>query len=129
MENVHNGKKYPCSICDRKLSSQCNLRRHIKSNHPPDGRKKFDCEICGKTYDLYTLKNHVKIYHSEEENVHRCEPCDKTFNFRDTFLKHYKSVHEGVKFKCEYCSKEIKTVLKLRRHIVSCHHSNMKVDK
>ena len=82
------GKKFEisnnnCFKCDKKFSSQSNLKRHIESMHP---KVAFPCKKCGKNFtQKYRLFLHLKNYHKKRENV--TKNLGKTEKIIPDFLK------------------------------------------
>ena len=60
-ENIHEGKKYPCDICDKHFTQKIVLRRHKDSVH--EG-KKYECDKCDKQF---TQKDHLRRH---KDSIH-----------------------------------------------------------
>ena len=55
-------KSYSCKLCNMKISTKCNLKRHIVGVH--EGKKAFKCFACNACFsDKYDLARHVEKKH------------------------------------------------------------------
>ena len=53
---------YQCDLCEKKLTSEPNLKRHTIRFHS-DNEKTFKCDICGNSYPYKTdLKRHYNTH-------------------------------------------------------------------
>ena len=55
------------------------------------------------------------------ERSHQCKQCDETFRYIENLHLHTKKVHEGIKFKCNQCGKELFNNRGLKRHLLKSH--------
>ena len=51
----------------------------------------------------------------------KCDKCDKSFAGKHFLAQHKAYVHEGMVFKCPYCSKECAEKSTLKRHLKKSH--------
>merc|ERR1712117_373895 len=65
-----------------------------------------------KTYS--TLRSHVKVVHSSDENL-KCKHCGKKFRCESS-RKSHEAFHEDPKFQCRHCPKKLKTLKNLVSH-------------
>ena len=49
--------------------------------------------------------------------------CDNNAALKDTLRRHKEAVHEGVKYKCTICRKEMTAKANLTRHIQTAHEA------
>ncbi|KAG5669535.1 hypothetical protein PVAND_017422 [Polypedilum vanderplanki] len=101
-ENSHQNKKAKekdenvCNFCQKNLSSNCTLRRHMK------------------------------IYHSSKISlpVYCCDHCDLKFIKKGSLISHLKSKHQKgkeIKFECDFDGKIFDSKAKIYSHMKACH--------
>ena len=95
-ENVHEGIRYKCELCEQSYTQKFFLKKHKKEAHdildtPPP-----------PIVDPNTSK---KIYEDGKKDKH-CSLCDKSFVTTQTLRNHMETIHEGLKHKCPHCDKE-----------------------
>merc|ERR1712020_746861 len=77
--HVHEGVKgVICNICGKSISSEYNLKVHLKNFHE-NGDEKVDCKICGELFRPKSLQLHIETVH-EKKKDHLCKLCGKTFS-------------------------------------------------
>ena len=115
--------EFPCSQCEKKYSSKCQLNHHIKSAHVLEPSP---CEICGKIFDNPTkLTAHFKTMHSAKKPERKpkrknksdwtCPICSKVV-IADNKWSHLQ-VHKEPKFTCDICGKKIRTKNNFDQHM------------
>ena len=55
------------------------------------------------------------------EKDHQCKICNEAFRYIENLHLHTKKVHEGIKFKCHQCGKELFNNRGLKRHLLKSH--------
>ena len=98
------------------------LKLHHKKEHPDEELIYHNCNICGKEfYSPFALASHVERIHEnfKSENTSdfneegtlrfRCDFCNKTFSQHNSLKQHIMTAHEGIRHKCELCSKSFTT--------------------
>jgi len=95
--------------------------RYFK-DHPDNGtlnkRKKFVCQICGKSFCHASLQRHTLNHNVVENEPASCTICGKTFkNFvrRDKHQRRHKEAKNNI---CQVCAKAFKTTQQLARHMM-----------
>ena len=84
----------------------------------------FECYICQLKFDQYALEVHFVTAHSnfQNENIKKCDICDKSFKSQIILKKHIKNIHKGCKdHKCDSCGKSFTQAGNLRTHIKKFH--------
>jgi len=128
-----------CDVCNRRYE---NVEKHIEEYHATEA--KIPCDTCGKLFLTLEKLRHHRIVHTREKKVceichtevvqmkqhmalvhssyrkYACtvEGCNTTFFNKLAYRKHMLHVHEGVKYTCELCNKE---VVNLKSHIRLVH--------
>ena len=80
------------------------------------------CEPCGKSFShAHSLKNHIHTIH-EGQKDHKCISCGKLFSQGGYLQKHIRTIHEGQRdYKCDSCGKSFSVARSLKRHIQTIH--------
>lgn len=120
--------KCTCHICGRPYLTSGALKYHIKFGHnkqpicrkcgkvfKDENEKKvhvsessrcwnFCCIYCGERFKSWEIKQkHLMLVHQKPQVQYSCPDCDKTFEGRRLFYRHYKIVHTGDSFNCTKC--------------------------
>ena len=71
MQNIHEGKRYKCDLCNFEFKGLSGLHYHKQANH------------------------------TEIPNMYKCNVCDLTFKMEPNLKKHIKSVHlKTLRYNC-----------------------------
>ena len=132
---AHTGEKpFKCNIegCDKSYISNSHLQRHIENSHTITNNQipeAIPCPQCDKCYaNKHSLKKHLKNRHEKsysnksKEKIIKCDLCHEQFNDKIKLKNHLVSVHEGEKFKCNYCSKTFSSFGSLKTHKRNEHY-------
>ena len=123
IQSAHFNTFYSCKHCDKLLAYKHNLTRHLSDSHgqkvSTDQTKHF--KIVKKKPE--ELQKSVKKVKTKNSAIFECHfnGCSKVFNLKQSVFRHYKSVHENLRFKCDQCEKEFMEKRTLRGHIRSMH--------
>ena len=75
-----------------------------------------ECKYCGKLYHTgKKLTEHINQEHAGEQTIYACLYCTQPFNQYSEYLQHL-GEHKDRVIRCRICSKEFKTITKLRKH-------------
>ena len=58
---------------------------------------------------------------SSDAKSTECPECGKEFTKRGHMLRHYRAIHEAVKYHCDQCDSQFTQQANLQRHIQSNH--------
>ena len=135
--SVHLVKTVACKDCNKEFKNGFLLKNHVKYFH--ERSNDCMCYVCGKKYkNDYALqrhmkkvclgkkaksqrKKHVRDGLQEDLESQYCKECDKTFETRNYFRRHYSLTHEWEPTACHLCSLLYKSVDRLRRHYKVVH--------
>lgn len=113
--------KAKCTKCDKWLSSNNYLSRHIKFCHSTTPRVRFSCELCTKTFsDRTSMKTHIVIFH-HGQRPYVCNLCPKSYTASTDLKRHIDSLHKGIRFTCHICGMSVTCKRYLKTHIKSIH--------
>lgn len=106
-------KKYQCPICQKVLSCQGNLTKHMIIHDP---KKKFECPDCDAKFNQKRdLKTHQMQKHTGER-PYKCKDCGKGFVHKH-YLTEHMSYHTGErKYQCPQCGKRFQSASTLTKH-------------
>nr|CAD7606246.1 unnamed protein product [Timema genevievae] len=110
-------QKFPCSICNKKLSSKNTLTMHMQMHR---GEKNHQCKICSKRLSTKTGLNMHMQMHKGEKN-HQCTICGKKFLHKLYLMKHSISHTRERNYKCDLCDKTYMYPNDLAKHKLSVH--------
>ena len=99
ISSVHEGKKYACTSCGKKLSDEGSLNRHINLIHGKSS--KFNCQY--KNCDYVTNYKHQLL---ANQSIH-----DKNMGFI-----YERNISIGKNYKCDICEKTFSTTKGLKNH-------------
>ncbi|CAL8130122.1 unnamed protein product [Orchesella dallaii] len=90
-EVVPDEKKFACSLCDKKFTTNVLLKRHKNAVH--FDLKAFQCTMCSKKFfTSWSLKEHIQ-FHLNIRNF-KCEFCTSAFVRKYDFDRHMRVYHE-----------------------------------
>lgn len=102
-------KKYPCSNCERVLSSLANLTAHEHKMH--GGAIPYQCKLCTAQFKVRSKYYEHKQQHinagDRYDEIHECRVCRAEFNLQKELLEHFGEQHAGAKpFACDECGEQ-----------------------
>ena len=105
MRSKHN-LGYECSICKKKLPSKLTLKQHKTNEHKTVHGKSDLCPLCGKAFkDPNYLQQHISEVCNNQWKGNKCLMCNETFESRLFTIEHIAAKHQDVKlYDCSDCS-------------------------
>lgn len=112
-DQVKNTKTFSCSQCPKSFPSSHYLHFHEMSVHSSSNRR-FVCSICQKRFSgAYYLRQHTRRMHSEVRK-HVCDKCGSSFGVKYDLVVHKRTHEEEKMHRCHYCDKTYATGRALR---------------
>jgi len=119
--------------CDWGRRSSHRLRHHLATVHSKlhhlqhfqqlvaeEAALAVICTVCGKSYsNQATLNSHIKLMHSESEEMEACHICGKRFKKGGSTLWGHIRTHEDGGHECNICGAKFKVKSYLQRHVRS----------
>ena len=115
MKDKHPGQAitYNCDLCEVKLNSVFNLKRHKENIHSEN--KRFECIICGEFRSQRgdKMKEHMEIHNVKQFG---CDICSFKSNRKRELEVHNKLRCKPKLFSCDLCEKKSASKNALRQH-------------
>ena len=101
IRSIHQGLRYPCTICDYQATQQGDLTKHKRSIHQG---LKYPCTVC--EYQATQQGDLIKHKKSSHQGLkYPCTMCGFTTSFKSNLNRHIQSKHrETCKFQCHRSS-------------------------
>ena len=131
-KNMHPGKdiiadgvkRYNCSNCDDFFFTNFSYDRHLNLAHEiqTDKNKRY-CEKCKKPYfNEHNCPKDRKMFPSMiSKNL--CNQCGVYYKGNQALKLHISSVHDGLRFQCDFCDQIYKQEINLNSHIKTVHEN------
>lgn len=119
---THNQEKLKtCADCKFTFTKWSLLVEHRRKTHKTDMR--FLCDICDRAFfRKVNIKQHMKAhFQPSADEVFQChyENCPKFYTAKRNLEAHISSKHEGKRWTCDFCKRELSTKQKLAQHIAA----------
>ena len=110
-------------VCNKVFRQQDSLKRHAEKEHPNEAELvckdaalvTLTKEGSTVTYNQPDTSKFDKFSESRDGQV-VCKLCNKGFARRFGFKKHFKIVHEKVRYQCKLCDTSFGQKIDLKRH-------------
>ncbi|XP_012265100.2 zinc finger protein 43 isoform X2 [Athalia rosae] len=119
-------KKYSCTapFCSEIFDKWSLLCKHKQTMHSIE----YKCKDCEKSF---LTKTHLKVHsivHSDNRDVLPCpfDKCARFYFFKRNLDHHVRTIHLGIKYRCDICNLEVSTKQKIIGHITKIHLSTNK---
>jgi len=90
-----------CGVCSDRFSNKSNLKRHLRTAHNIDTRKRrkhsleYKCHVCGQDFvQKSNLTRHISGVHGTQK-VYACALCPTSFANRENLTRHYRKLHHA----------------------------------
>ncbi|XP_071523711.1 uncharacterized protein [Panulirus ornatus] len=120
--NPNKSEGVRCATCGEDLPNLEALKDHRRTAHPTpevtpgSGKKGFECDYCGKTFNCRSnLRDHLVVHTGEKP--YPCDICGKSFSFIHNMKTHRLTHNEGRNEVCPYCDKAYKSKISLYYHM------------
>ena len=89
---------------------------------PDEGKEPDDEDVEPRqTSENKIRQRQLQIQISSDAKSTECPECGKVFSYKHAMLKHYRSIHKGIKYPCNQCDYQATSQSHLKRHIQSKH--------
>jgi uncharacterized Zn-finger protein len=97
---IHTGERpYECTIegCNERFVNTSRRNVHVQSKHLKERR--FQCDVCSKTFVLKNCLNTHYLKHTTNGNgksfACTAEGCNKRYTWNDTLQRHIRTFHQN----------------------------------
>ncbi len=145
--------KAKCDLCDKVLSDEHKLKRHVAKLHPDKNvptvksEKPLICDFCDKDFDeeidraLHIVEDHadhvfstgpeinktVDSGQSKEDTDLSCTICDKKYTKAAYVKRHMAIKHfKSTLVECDICNKVFSDVYSLKKHMTKKHKGSQR---
>lgn len=98
-----------CEICNKKCTTNRNLRNHMNRVHLHLQMKKYKCDLCENTFST-NKDREIHLNRDHYGSKYECDICHKEFRSPKNIAFHKRSQHDpnyvGKKYACDVCNKE-----------------------
>lgn len=116
----HARYKVECEFCHAHVKPR-SLNKHMAMMH--EDPEWVDCDVCGKSFKKYNLRNHRKIHVTKN---FQCNFCDLKFLCQGKLNYHMKYHENPDQFKCKICGLQLTTKGNLVLHNKRSHEKDYK---
>lgn len=111
--------KVKCNVCNKGFYSMTRYREHTLDDGMCQDSCFLKCSECNKRCRSITkLAQHVKSHiPGYSPPGFQCDSCGKMFLTKRGLGKHQSVVHQGVRFTCSFCSKQLTSSHSLAAHM------------
>lgn len=109
-----------CDECGVKFTNWSQLVEHRRKVHKKEQR--YSCDLCDKTFCRKpNIKQHMQLHLSSATEVFQCDyqNCPKFYSAKRNLMSHIRAKHEGRRWTCDLCQRELSSKQKFEQHIES----------
>jgi len=111
---IHAGKKFPCPLCGKEMSTAQYLRRHMSNVH--SDYRPYKCSTCSRCFNrIESLKKHMDTHNDVPK--YECVVCNQRFLTQIALKNHMTNKHkERRRYCCLKCGNEFINLHKIKSH-------------
>ena len=119
---TENSFSLTCHICFKTYSNKYRMANHMNSHKETPT---FYCDACNLKFARQPdLDKHMRLYHTEVQEVYNCTDCPSSFSLKDVLNRHIRTKHTQIKeFECDTCGKHFNRHDNLLKHKLYAHNS------
>ncbi|XP_033231814.1 zinc finger protein 160-like [Belonocnema kinseyi] len=113
-------EQFTCNFCGYKSNRKCHLETHITVRHFQALKKRYNCNICSRSYTTRSsLNRHKRIEHAAVKPQFICDFCGHKANRKCYLAEHITHRHlqtSTQRLNCDKCSRSYTQSSALNRH-------------
>lgn len=123
LESFHGNKESSgqivCHICSRMVSENY-MKTHMKLKHSEEGVQRIKCTLCDHWLTPFSMPAHM-LKHNNQGVA--CPTCGKVLKHKYSLTDHIRRAHmnEEKKHECTTCGKKFFKAVKLKEHVAVVH--------
>ena len=118
-KNDHSELNAGCCLYCRAVMGRKMLRSHIRKKH---WTKNQLCNICGKSFNAASMKDHQEVFHGDKSKNVICVHCGKKFSHQFRLTSHISKMHSAKKdLPCKFCGQMFHDKTHVRAHTWAMH--------
>ena len=118
-KNDHAELNAGCCLYCRSVMGRKMLRSHIRKKH---WTKNQLCNICGKSFNAASMKDHQEVFHGDKSKNVICIHCGKKFSHQFRLTSHVSKMHSAKKdLPCKFCGQMFHDKTHVRAHTWAMH--------
>ena len=118
-KNDHAELNAGCCLYCRGVMGRKTLRSHIRKKH---WTKNQLCNICGKSFNAASMKDHQEVFHGDKSKNVICIHCGKKFSHQFRLTSHVSKMHSAKKdLPCKFCGQMFHDKTHVRAHTWAMH--------
>ena len=122
-QSVHDKIRWPCDFCNKTYATSNKLNQHSKKEHQKAQLKQI-VQTEGSQPPTMSDNSKAKIPNIKNKGnkLYNCDLCDfKPTRYSTDYIRHKESVHEKIRWKCNFCDKTFSRSVNLDKHTKKEH--------